>query len=132
MHVPLILFDGVCNFCNRSVNFVIDHDPHKRFRFVPLQSELGVTVLRQFRMPPGDIDTMILIDDGRAYARSSAALRIACQLGGWWSLFAILFAVPPLLRDAAYNVLAGNRYRWFGKTDTCRVPTADVRDRFVA
>jgi len=131
MHVPLILFDGICNFCNRSVNFIIDHDPHKRFRFVPLQSELGQSLLRRFGLPRGDVDTMILVDDGRAYARSSAALRVAWRLGGWWRFFTLLFAIPPLLRDGAYNVLASNRYRWFGKTETCRVPTADVRDRFV-
>ena len=131
MHVPLILFDGICNFCNRSVNFIIDHDPHKRFRFVPLQSELGQSLLRRFGLPQGDVDTMILVDDGRAYARSSAALRVAWRLGGLCIFFTLFFAIPPLLRDGAYNVLASNRYRWFGKTETCRVPTADVRDRFV-
>jgi predicted DCC family thiol-disulfide oxidoreductase YuxK len=128
---PIVLFDGVCKFCNGSVNFLIDHDGKKRLRFAPLQSEIAQAWLCRFGLPVDDFDTMILVENGRAYARSSAALRIAWILGGWWSLLAILFAVPPFLRDGAYNVLAGNRYRWFGKADTCRVPTPDIRERFL-
>ena len=131
VHPPLILFDGVCKFCNGSVNFIIDHDSHKRFRFAPLQSELAHTILTRFGLPADDFDTMILVEDGRAYARSSAALRIAWWLGRWWSLLTILFAIPPFLRDEAYRLLAGNRYRWFGRMESCRVPTPEVRERFV-
>ena len=113
------------------MNFLIDHDVKKRLRFAPLQSEMAQAWLRRFGLPVDDFDTIILVENGRAYARSSAALRIAWNLGGWWSLLAILFAVPPFLRDGAYNFLAGNRYRWFGKADTCRVPTPDIRERFL-
>src|SRR5207237_4565427 len=117
---------------NASVNFIIDRDVKKRFRFAPLQSEVGQGLLRRFGLPADDFDTMILVENGRAYARSTAALRIAWRLGGWWSLCVVLFAIPPFLRDAAYNVLAGNRYRWFGKLDMCRVPTPELRERFLA
>jgi predicted DCC family thiol-disulfide oxidoreductase YuxK len=128
---PIVLFDGVCNFCNGSVNFIIDHDVQKRFRFAPLQSEIAQGLLHRFGLPADDFDTMILVENGRAYARSTAALRIAHILGGWWSLLVVLFAVPPFLRDGVYNLLAGNRYRWFGKTDMCRVPTPELRERFL-
>jgi predicted DCC family thiol-disulfide oxidoreductase YuxK len=129
---PIVLFDGVCKFCNGSVNFIIDQDVQKRFHFAPLQSEIAKGLLHRFGLPATDFDTMILVDNGRAYARSTAALRIARILGGWWSLLVVLFAIPPFLRDGAYNLLAVNRYRWFGKTDTCRVPTAALRERFLA
>jgi predicted DCC family thiol-disulfide oxidoreductase YuxK len=129
---PIVLFDGVCKFCNGSVNFIIDRDVKKRIHFAPLQSEIAQAMLQRFGLPATDFDTMILVEDGRAYGRSSAALRIAGILGGWWSLLVVLFAIPPFLRDGAYNLLAVNRYRWFGKTDTCRVPTAALRERFLA
>ncbi len=131
MTEPIVLFDGVCKFCNGSVNFIIDRDVDKRIHFAPLQSEIAQGLLGRFGLPATDFDTMILIEHGRAYARSSAALRIARILGGWWSLLVVLFAVPPFLRDGAYNLLAANRYRWFGKSDTCRVPTAELRERFL-
>ena len=87
--------------------------------------------MRRFGLPTDEFDTMILVEKGRAYARSTAALRIARRLGGWWPLLTVLLAVPPFLRDAAYSVLAGNRYRWFGRSETCRVPTPEIRDRFL-
>ncbi len=131
MNEPIVLFDGVCRFCNGSVNFLIDRDVRKRLRFAPLQSEVAQRLLRRFGLPTDEFDTMILVENGRAYARSTAALRIARRLGGWWPLLTILLAIPPFLRDAAYRVLAGNRYRWFGRSETCRVPTPEIRDRFL-
>lgn len=131
MNGPVVLFDGVCNFCNRSVNFILDHDRRKRFRFAALQSDVGQTVLRRFGLETDDFDTAVLVEHGRAYTKSSAALRIARNLGGWWSALAVLLAIPPFLRDAAYDLLARNRYRWFGKADSCRVPTPEIRDRFL-
>ena len=131
MNGPVVLFDGVCNFCNRSVNFILDHDARKRFRFAALQSDAGQAVLRHFGLRTDDFDTAVLVERGRAYTKSSAALRIARSLGGRWSLLALLLALPPLLRDAAYDLLARNRYRWFGRTDSCRVPTPQIRDRFL-
>lgn len=132
MNHPIFLFDGVCKFCNAGVNFIIDRDTRKRFRFAPLQSEAGQALLRRFHKRTDDFDTAVVVENGRAYVKSSAALRIARHLGGWWALLTLLFAVPPFLRDGAYDLLARNRYRWFGKADTCRIPTPDVRDRFLS
>ncbi len=128
---PVFLFDGVCKFCNAGVNFILDHDRRRRFRFAALQSDAGQAMLRRFGLRTDDLDTAVLVENGRAYTKSSAALRIARNLGGAWSLLALLFAVPPFMRDAAYDLLARNRYRWFGKADQCRVPTPEVRDRFL-
>ena len=131
MNHPIFLFDGVCKFCNAGVNFIIDRDVRKRFRFAPLQSDAGQALLRRFGKRTDDFDTAVVVEHGRAYVKSSAALRIARHLGGPWALLTLLFAVPPFLRDGAYDLLARNRYRWFGKADTCRMPTPDVRDRFL-
>jgi predicted DCC family thiol-disulfide oxidoreductase YuxK len=131
MNGPIVLFDGVCKFCNRSVNFILDHDARRRFRFAALQSDAGQAVLQRFGLRTDEFETAVLVEYGRAYTKSSAALRIAHNLGGWWSLLAVLLAIPPFLRDAAYDLLARNRYRLFGKADTCRVPTPDIRDRFL-
>jgi predicted DCC family thiol-disulfide oxidoreductase YuxK len=128
---PIVLFDGVCKFCNAGVNFLLDHDARRRLRFAPLQSEAGRALLGRFGLRTDDFDTIVLVENGRAYARSAAALRIARHLGGAWPLLAVLFAIPPFLRDGAYDLFARNRYRWFGKTDTCRVPTPEIRDRFL-
>jgi predicted DCC family thiol-disulfide oxidoreductase YuxK len=132
MGTPIVLFDGVCNFCNASVNFILDHDVRKRFRFAALQSPAGQEVLKRFGLRTDDFDTAVIVEHGHAYTRSSAALRIARGLGGWWSLLAVLFAIPPFLRDGAYNLLARNRYRWFGKAESCRVPTPAMRERFLS
>ena len=133
MNGPIVLFDGVCKFCNASVNFLIDRDtpPGENFRFAALQSTAGQALLQRLGLRTDDFDTAVLVEHGRPYIKSSAALRIARNLGGWWSLLAVLFAIPPFLRDGAYDVLARNRYRWFGKADACRVPTPEIRDRFL-
>jgi predicted DCC family thiol-disulfide oxidoreductase YuxK len=131
VHSPIILFDGVCKFCNAGVNFILDRDAHRRLRFAPLQSEPGQALLRRFGLCTNDFDTMVLVVHGRAYRKSSAALRIARYLGGAWPLLTVLFAIPPFLRDAGYDLLARNRYRWFGKAESCRVPTPNIRERFL-
>ena len=130
----IVLFDGVCNFCNASVQFIIDRDPAKRFQFAPLQSDVAKDLLRErgVTAPEGDPDTIILLEGERVHMRSGAALRIARDLSGAWKLFAALLVVPWFLRDLAYVVFAKNRYRMFGKSDTCRVPTPELRARFLA
>ncbi len=128
---PIVLFDGVCKFCNAGVNFILDRDAHRYFRFAPLQSETGQAFLRRFGMRTDDLDSIVLVEHGLPYRKTSAALRIAHHLGGAWPLLVVLFAIPPFLRDAAYDLLARNRYRWFGKTQSCRVPTPELRDRFL-
>jgi predicted DCC family thiol-disulfide oxidoreductase YuxK len=129
---PIVLFDGVCQFCDAGVNFIIDHDATGRIRFAALQSEAGQRLLRQFGLKTTDFDTMVLIEGARCYTRSTAALRIAAYLDGWrWRLVAALQLVPAFLRDFAYDLFAANRYRWFGKLDACRMPTPEVRRRFL-
>jgi predicted DCC family thiol-disulfide oxidoreductase YuxK len=130
---PVVLFDGVCNFCNASVNFIIERDPGRTFRFAPLQSDIARTMFAQVgRTPPaGDPESIAVFERGRLYEHSGAVLRIVRRLGGAWPLLGIFVVVPRPLRDAAYRWAAARRYRWFGKSDTCRVPTQEVRDRFL-
>lgn len=130
----IVLFDGVCNFCNASVNFIIDRDPESQFRFAPLQSDVAKELLQKhgMKVPEGDPDTIVLVDGEHAYERSGAALRIARRLTSPWKIMFAFIIVPWFLRDLAYVIIAKNRYRLFGKSDTCRVPTPDVRARFLA
>ncbi|MGB7068239.1 MAG: DCC1-like thiol-disulfide oxidoreductase family protein [Pyrinomonadaceae bacterium] len=128
----LVLFDGVCNFCNGSVNFIIARDPNGYFKFAPLQSEIGRDQICRLGINVSDIDSIILIDDGRPYYHSTAALKIAGQLSGLWPLLRVLMIVPRPLRDAFYKIIARYRYRLFGRTEACMVPTPEVRQRFIA
>ena len=130
---PVVLFDGVCNLCNGAVQFIVDRDPRGTFRFTSLQSERAASLLREHgREPPrGEPDSVVLIEDGRVYERSTAALRIARRLSGAWPLFYAFLIVPRLLRDAVYSLIARYRYRWFGKSEQCRVPTPELRARFL-
>ena len=128
---PIILFDGVCKFCNASVNFILDRDRAGRVRFAALQSVTGQHLLRHFGLPTDQFSSLVLVEGGRCWRRSTAASRIARHLDGAWPLLAVLLAVPVILRDAAYDVLARNRYRWFGQLDSCRVPTPETRRRFL-
>lgn len=131
---PVVLFDGVCNLCNGAVQFIIDRDPEGTFRFASLQSERAGALLRAHGLEPpaGDPESMVLVDGGRVYQRSSAALRIARRLRGGWGLLYGLMIVPSFVRDAVYRLIARNRYRWFGKSEQCRVPTPELRARFLA
>jgi predicted DCC family thiol-disulfide oxidoreductase YuxK len=129
---PIVLFDGVCNLCNASVNFLIDRDPSSTLRFASLQSDAARDLLMQFGPTPlGDPDSMLLIEGGRTYERSTAALRIVRHLSGAWRILGVLLVIPRPLRDAVYRLVAANRYRWFGKSDVCRVPTPELRARFL-
>jgi predicted DCC family thiol-disulfide oxidoreductase YuxK len=127
----IILFDGICNLCSQIVQFVIRHDPEARFKFASLQSEAGQRVMRQQQLPEGEMDSFILIADGRAYKKSAAALQLARRLGGPWPLLYIFIAVPGPIRDAVYDWVARNRYRWFGNKESCLIPTAELKQRFL-
>ena len=129
----LVLFDGVCNLCNSSVLFIIDRDPAARFRFAALQSDAAAEVLASLGsdVPAPGADSIVLVEDGRAYQRSDAALRIAKGLRQPWPLLGAFLVVPRPVRDWVYDLIAKNRYRWFGRQDACRVPTPDLRERFV-
>ena len=127
----LVLFDGVCHFCNNSVNFIIDRDPKKKFVFAPLQSEFAEKVLAHFGEPTKVIDTIILIHNNKIYKRSRAALEIAKQLNGLWPLIYVFIIIPGFIRNLVYNFIAKNRYKWFGQMEACRIPTPDMRERFL-
>ena len=128
---PVVLFDGVCNLCNRAVDFVIGRDPERVFRFVSLQSGVGGELLARYEIDPNESDSVVLIEEGRAYVESTAALRIVRRLGKLWPIIYGLILVPQPLRDAAYRAIASRRYRWFGKRETCRLPTPQERARFL-
>ena len=130
-----ILFDGVCNFCNAAINFIIDRDRTRRFVFAPLQSAVGRDLLQQHDYPTDtgtDLRSVVLIKEGRVYEKSDAALEIARHLGSGWPLLYAGKIIPRLLRDGLYDWIARNRYRWFGKQEACRLPTPALRQRFLA
>lgn len=127
----MVLFDGVCNLCNASVDFILERDSKSIFRFASLQSEAGQELLRRFRLPTEEHRSLVLVEGDRFFTRSSAALLIARRLDGFWPLLYAFIVVPRFLRDAVYDLFARNRYRWFGRRDTCRVPTPEERGRFL-
>jgi len=127
----LVLFDGVCNLCTHSVRFILEHEKGPLFRFATVQSPVGSRLMRELGLNPDDAETFVLIADGRAYLRSDAAIRIARDLRGAWRWLGVVKIVPRPLRDWIYDLVARNRYRWFGRTDECMVPTAEIRARFI-
>lgn len=128
---PVILFDGVCNFCSGVVRFVIDRDEEGVFRFAPLQSEVGKKIQDHFSLSGEDFDTFVLVYGGKAYIKSTAALRVLRLLGGLWKYLYVFIVIPAPIRDAVYDFVARNRYKWFGKKDECMVPGPDIRRRFL-
>lgn len=128
---PILLFDGVCNFCTGSVRFVIKRDRKKIFRFASLQSPVASQLLGS-DSPEGDrLESMILIEDGRVFRKSTAALKVLQRLGRLWPVLAVLLIVPRPLRDALYDSFGRRRYRWFGKLDECWIPENDLAERFL-
>jgi predicted DCC family thiol-disulfide oxidoreductase YuxK len=126
----VVLFDGVCNFCNSAVNFIIRHDTAGRFKFAPLGSDIGQEYRAKYDIGD-DVDSIVLIEDDRAFMHSTAALRVAKGLGGIWSLGYALIIVPAVIRDFAYKTFAKYRYRLFGKKEVCMIPTPEMRERFL-
>ncbi len=129
---PIVLFDGVCNYCNGMVNFFIRQDRKKIVRFAALQSEAGQRLLERYGLPKENFDSFILIDRGKMYKSSTAGLRLYNQLPWYWKWTQLFWIVPKFIRDAVYDVIAKNRYKWFGKIETCMLPTPEVRSRFVS
>ena len=139
----VVLFDGVCNFCDASVNFVIEHDREGYFKFAPLQSDVGEKLAAEHGIASATvehrpdagldpIDSVILIEDGKAYTHSTGALRIARRLPAPWSWLYAFIIVPKPIRDFFYRLFARYRYRFFGRKDECMIPTPEVRARFLA
>jgi predicted DCC family thiol-disulfide oxidoreductase YuxK len=128
---PILLFDGVCNLCSRTVQFVIRHDPAGRFRFAALQSPAGQRLLVEHGLPADALDTFVLIEGARCFTRSDAAIELARRLDGAWRWLRLAAVVPRPIRDWAYGVLVRNRYRWFGRRESCMVPTPELSQRFL-
>jgi predicted DCC family thiol-disulfide oxidoreductase YuxK len=128
---PVILFDGICNFCNAGINFIIRQDKNKIFRFAALQSEAGQKLLKQYGLPTEGFGSFIFIDDGKVYQRSAAGLKVYGKLPWYWKWTQFGWIAPRFLRDGVYDFIARNRYRWFGKKEKCMIPSPDVRSRFL-
>jgi predicted DCC family thiol-disulfide oxidoreductase YuxK len=128
---PVLLFDGVCNLCNASVQWVLQHDPKGIFKFAALQSATGQAMLRKFGFSQEHFDTVILADGERIFTRSDAPLEIARRLGGAWALFYVFKFIPRGVRNAVYDWVARNRYRWFGRKEACMLPRPEWKDRFL-
>jgi predicted DCC family thiol-disulfide oxidoreductase YuxK len=128
---PIVLFDGVCNLCSASVQFILRRDSGARFRFASLQSAAGQELLARLGIDSQGIDSVVVIEGDRWFKESDAALRVAWHLGGPWRLLTVLRLIPRPLRDRAYRLIARNRYRWFGKKETCWLPTPELQGRFL-
>lgn len=126
----VILFDGECNFCNYSVQFIIKRDPTGHFSFASLQSKVGKKLMSTYQIPQ-NIDSLLLIDHDKWFSKSSAVFRICKHLNGFWKLFFLLLVVPKPIRDFFYNIISNNRYKLWGKQDSCIFPTAEIKNRFL-
>lgn len=131
LNQPLLFFDGVCNLCNSSVQTIIKKDPHQKFKFASIQSDAAKEILLQFDNFNSDIDSIILINKNKIYYKSSAILRVCEILGGVYSFLIIFWLVPKPIRDWMYDFVAKNRYRWFGKRESCMLPSDDLKERFL-
>lgn len=130
-HDNLILFDGVCNFCTSAVQFIIRRDRKAFFRFVSVQSDFGREICLNSGLDPDDVQTFLVLRNGQALVRSDAALEVARQFGGAWRMLVLLKIVPRGLRDWVYAFVAKHRYRWFGRRDSCMIPSEEIKDRFL-
>jgi predicted DCC family thiol-disulfide oxidoreductase YuxK len=128
----IVLFDGVCNLCNASVRFIVRHDAAGYFHFAPLQSGVGVRMLEEHGVPTGELSSVVLIEDGRAFTQSDAALRIARRLSRPWPLLWAGRVLPEFIRDRVYRWVAANRYGWFGRSDVCQLAPPGISERFLA
>lgn len=129
---PIVLYDGVCGLCDRSVQLILRHDRRGRFRFAALQSDAGRALLERHGMDPAALDSVVLVEDGKAWRRSAAALRIARHMDGPWPAISIFRIIPAPVSDFFYDLVARYRYRIFGRLDACALPPPEVRARFLA
>lgn len=131
MPKAIVLFDGVCNLCQSSVQLIIQHDKQAYFQFSSLQSEIGKSLLAQHHFNIAETDSIVLIENDKAYTHSTAALRIAKQLDGLFKLLYVFIIIPAPFRNVVYNLFARNRYQWFGKKEQCWLPTLELKNRFL-
>lgn len=127
----VILFDGVCNLCSGAVDFILERDPAGHFAFASLQSDAGQEILAHYGLSTNNFNSVVLVKGGKVYQKSTAALEIAGKLKGIWPLFKLFKIVPPFIRNGIYDFIGSNRYRFFGKRESCRFPTPDIRSRFL-
>lgn len=128
----IVLFDGVCNLCNSVIQYVIKHDKKDIFRFVSLQSDLGQNILKHIGIDSKNIDSVILYEPGIAYYyKSNAAFEIAKSLGGFFSIGIVFRIIPTAFRNSIYDFIAKNRYKWYGKSESCSIPTAELQSKFL-
>ena len=128
---PIILFDGVCNLCNGAVQFVIRHDKDEKFLFAALQSSFGQQLLQRHQLPSQQLDSVILLQDEKVYTKSTAALKVCRQLNGASKLMYFFIIVPKFIRDGVYGWIASHRYKWFGKRESCIIPTKELNAKFL-
>ncbi len=131
MQDHLVIFDGICNLCNGSVQFLIKRDRKKKFSFTTYQSRAGQDTLKQHGFPSANGSTVVYVKNGVPYLKSKAVLEIIRDLGCCWNLLYILIIIPPFIRDFMYNFIAKKRYIIFGKRESCMVPTSEIMDRFL-
>ena len=131
MAKDIILFDGVCNLCNGAINFIIKHDPKDNYRFAALESDIAQELLAKHEIDNAKIDSIVLIRNEHAYTKAGAALRIAKKMSGAWPLLYGLSIVPKFIADSLYDFIARNRYKWFGKKNSCMIPTPELKQKFL-
>lgn len=128
---PILLFDGVCNLCSGSVQFVIKHNGNQNVRFASLQSEIGEELLKGADLPADYLGSLVLVENGKIFVKSDAALKLAKHLNGLWKLGGIFLIVPKFIRNPIYDWIARNRYKWFGKKEVCWIPKPEWKTRFL-
>lgn len=131
-NTAIVLFDGVCNLCDQTVQFIINHDPKGYYKFAPLQTELAQALLQKYQLEDKYLERVVLVEKGKAYTYSTAVLRITRKLSGLWPLLYGLIIVPKFIRDGVYKWVAKNRYQWFGQKESCALPTPENRARFLS
>jgi len=127
----IIFFDGVCNLCNSSVNFIIKKDKNEKFKFVAFQSSIGSDLLKKNNYNDNNLDTLVILKNNKIYTKSTAALLIAKELNSLWKLFSFFLLIPKFLRDPIYIFISKNRYKWFGKKESCMLPSPEIKSRFL-
>jgi predicted DCC family thiol-disulfide oxidoreductase YuxK len=129
----IILFDGVCNLCNASVQYIIKKDKKDVFRFVALQSDLGQKITKHIGVDTSNLDSIILYEPGKAYYyKAEAALKIATSFGGFYSILKLFTFIPNAISNTVYDYIAKNRYKWYGKKESCMIPTPELKSKFLA
>jgi predicted DCC family thiol-disulfide oxidoreductase YuxK len=128
---PVLLFDGVCNLCAGSVQFIIKRDPQAKLQFAALQSDAGQAILKKFNLPQKELKSLVFYENGKVFTRSTGALRVSRYLSGLWPLLYGLIIFPRFIRDAVYDYVGKNRYKWFGEKTACWIPTPALKQRFI-